>query len=155
MDGQPWSVRGVEPDIRADAFEAARKSGLTLGQWLNGVIRDSLVDLKATRGASGWSDPVRTLQESTAIYPAPGQGPAPMPFQPEAARATMHNYPGQQPAYPYAPMPPGYAPPAPPAPPQVLYPAAMPYAPPPPPPYVAGYPGAYQPAPYPGPFAGP
>ncbi len=38
--GVPWSVKGVEPDARAVAKLAARKSGMTLGQWLNHVIRE-------------------------------------------------------------------------------------------------------------------
>ena len=85
IEGMPWSVKGVEPEIRDDALHAAHSSGLTLGQWLNGVIRDSLVDLKAARGA--------------------GPRITASPFmQQETARQTMQHYPAQQP-YPYAPMP--------------------------------------------------
>ncbi len=36
-----WSVKGIEPDVREAAKLAARKSGLTLGQWLNTMIRDT------------------------------------------------------------------------------------------------------------------
>ena len=36
-----WSVKGIEPDVREAAKLAARKSGMTLGQWLNGMIRDT------------------------------------------------------------------------------------------------------------------
>lgn len=36
-----WSVKGIEPDVREAAKLAARKSGLTLGQWLNSMIRDT------------------------------------------------------------------------------------------------------------------
>jgi localization factor PodJL len=44
-EGLPWSVKGVEPDVRDDALQAALQSGQTLGQWLNGVIRDSLLSI--------------------------------------------------------------------------------------------------------------
>lgn len=39
--GVPWSVKGVEPDAREAAKAKARRAGLTLGAWLNQVIRES------------------------------------------------------------------------------------------------------------------
>ena len=36
--GAPWSVKGIDPRARAIAKTAARKEGLTLGEWLNRVI---------------------------------------------------------------------------------------------------------------------
>ena len=36
--GIPWSVKGIEPEVREAAKYAARRSGLSLGEWLNGVI---------------------------------------------------------------------------------------------------------------------
>ena len=36
--GIPWSVKGIEPDVREAAKEAARRSGMTLGEWLNSTI---------------------------------------------------------------------------------------------------------------------
>src|SRR5215216_552815 len=38
--GIPWSVKGIEPDVREAAKDAARRSGLTLGEWLNAAIID-------------------------------------------------------------------------------------------------------------------
>ncbi len=38
--GIPWSVKGIEPEVRAVAKHAARRSGMTLGEWLNSVILD-------------------------------------------------------------------------------------------------------------------
>ena len=35
----PWSVKGIEPDVRETAKNAARQAGMTLGQWLNCTIR--------------------------------------------------------------------------------------------------------------------
>ena len=36
--GIPWSVKGIEPDVREAAKQAARRSGMTLGEWLNSTI---------------------------------------------------------------------------------------------------------------------
>ena len=38
--GGPWSVKGIDPRARARAKTAARKEGVTLGEWLNRVIMD-------------------------------------------------------------------------------------------------------------------
>jgi localization factor PodJL len=38
--GIPWSVKGVEPELREIAKTAAKKSGMTLGEWLNSAIND-------------------------------------------------------------------------------------------------------------------
>ena len=34
----PWSVKGIDPKAREVAKELARRSGMTLGEWLNRVI---------------------------------------------------------------------------------------------------------------------
>ena len=36
--GVPWSVKGIRPEARETAREAARLSGMSLGEWLNSVI---------------------------------------------------------------------------------------------------------------------
>ena len=36
--GVPWSVKGIRPEARETAREAARRSGMSLGEWLNSVI---------------------------------------------------------------------------------------------------------------------
>jgi localization factor PodJL len=36
--GVPWSVKGIRPEARETAKEAARRSGVSLGEWLNSVI---------------------------------------------------------------------------------------------------------------------
>jgi len=38
--GAPWSVKGIDPRARAIAKTAARREGMTLGDWLNRVILD-------------------------------------------------------------------------------------------------------------------
>jgi localization factor PodJL len=47
--GIPWSVKGVKPEARGAAKDAAHRAGMTLGEWLNRVIAD-------TASASGTGD---------------------------------------------------------------------------------------------------
>lgn len=46
---QPWAVRGVSMEARSAAAIAARKSGQSLGVWLDRVVRDAATD--AIKGA--------------------------------------------------------------------------------------------------------
>ena len=39
--GVPWRVKGIRPDARETAREAARRAGMSVGEWLNAVILDS------------------------------------------------------------------------------------------------------------------
>lgn len=39
--GIPWSVKGIEQQAREAAKQAARDSGMTIGEWLNSVIMES------------------------------------------------------------------------------------------------------------------
>lgn len=39
IGSSPWSVKGVEPEAREAAKIAARRAGLTIGQWLSQTIR--------------------------------------------------------------------------------------------------------------------
>ncbi len=41
----PWSIKGVDFDAREAAKEAARRAGMTLGEWLNSVISDKAADM--------------------------------------------------------------------------------------------------------------
>ena len=36
--GVPWSVKGIRPEARETAKEAARRSGMSLDEWLNSII---------------------------------------------------------------------------------------------------------------------
>ena len=38
----PWNVRGIDPDVREAALQAARRAGMTLGEWLNSVIGETV-----------------------------------------------------------------------------------------------------------------
>lgn len=41
MGVSPWSVKGVDPEAREAAKIAARRAGLTIGQWLSQTIRSA------------------------------------------------------------------------------------------------------------------
>lgn len=43
----PWSVNAVEPDTWATAREAARRSGLSVGEWLEAAIRETASEREA------------------------------------------------------------------------------------------------------------
>ena len=41
----PWSIKGVDFDARTAAKEAARRAGMTLGEWLNAVIAERAAEI--------------------------------------------------------------------------------------------------------------
>lgn len=49
----PWSVKGVEPEAREAAKIAARRAGMTVGEWLSHTIRTAATDqLSGNRGGT-------------------------------------------------------------------------------------------------------
>ncbi|HEY2134708.1 MAG TPA: tetratricopeptide repeat protein [Xanthobacteraceae bacterium] len=44
MRSPPWQVKGIDPQARESARDAARRSGKSVGQWLNSVILEQAVD---------------------------------------------------------------------------------------------------------------
>ncbi len=83
--GNPWSVKGIQPAARQAAKEAARRHGMTLGQWLNHVIMDSNEQQADT-------DTIDTIAEQPLIpqQPVPQQAQMATPQvapQPVAATA--------------------------------------------------------------------
>lgn len=47
--GAPWSVKGIDPKAREIAKDLARRSGMTLGEWLNQMILDDAEEETAAR----------------------------------------------------------------------------------------------------------
>ncbi|MGL5446728.1 MAG: hypothetical protein ACRDBL_05410 [Rhabdaerophilum sp.] len=43
-NAMPWSVRGIAPEIREQAVEAAHRSGMSVGEWMNQVLAGNLDD---------------------------------------------------------------------------------------------------------------
>lgn len=60
----PWSVKGVEPEAREAAKIAARRAGMTVGQWLNHTIRAAAAQQLATPSRS----PQDTISSDMAHY---------------------------------------------------------------------------------------
>ena len=46
----PWSIKGIDYDARAAAKEAARRAGMSVGEWLNSVIADPKIDPQTKKG---------------------------------------------------------------------------------------------------------
>ncbi|MPY72047.1 MAG: hypothetical protein GEU92_18445 [Alphaproteobacteria bacterium] len=65
----PWSVKGVDPEAREAAKIAARKAGLTVGQWLNHTIRVAASEQLRNGGRGAHA------QYSEAAPPPPQSGP--------------------------------------------------------------------------------
>ena len=59
----PWSVKGIDPRARALAKSAARREGMTLGEWLNRVILDD-----------GVSDTAKDWDDQLSRFPGFGGG---------------------------------------------------------------------------------
>ena len=72
--GVPWSLKGIRPETRETAEEAARRSGMALGEWLNSALNHIehrmavLLDALAERTQNGGAVPPRleALVESLA-----------------------------------------------------------------------------------------
>ena len=52
----PWSVKGIDPKAREVAKDLARRSGMTLGEWLNQVIIEGEAESPPSRSGYGESD---------------------------------------------------------------------------------------------------
>jgi localization factor PodJL len=66
--GSPWSVKGIDPKAREIAKDLARRSGMTLGEWLNQMIfvdgsESGEADIAPPRAVSGMN-PARPATES-------------------------------------------------------------------------------------------
>ena len=72
--GVPWSVKGIEPEAREAAKQAARRAGVTLGAWLNQVIMDTGTDEVGTDSAG-------SAAYRHAYAPPPEAMPQPAPAE--------------------------------------------------------------------------
>ena len=78
MGASPWSVKGVEPEAREAAKIAARRAGLTVGQWLSQTIRSAATEQLRNGGrGTAAQDPSPTIPNSSAgVDGMPGYGQA-------------------------------------------------------------------------------
>ena len=72
----PWSVKGIDPKARKAAKELARRSGMTLGEWLNRVILEDDVPEEVTVEAEFAGRPRRTSHDATPEPQRLGRLPA-------------------------------------------------------------------------------
>ncbi len=59
----PWSVKGIDPKAREVAKELARRSGMTLGEWLNRIILEDDLPEEITSEEHFTARPVRVVPE--------------------------------------------------------------------------------------------
>ena len=79
----PWHVKGVHPDARDVAREAARRSGVSVGTWLNSLIIEAAdkdappgdADAPAPHGAGPLRNPRQATQppadDNVAVHRPP------------------------------------------------------------------------------------
>lgn len=69
--GVPWSIRGIDDDIREAARAAARRSGLSVSEWLNDLIAEqAAVDRAAPRRSHHDRDDGDVYPEADAVTDA-------------------------------------------------------------------------------------
>src|SRR6185437_4225566 len=66
----PWSVKGIDPKAREVAKELARRSGMTLGEWLNRIILEDDMPEDITSEEHFNPRPVRAAAEAPKSYMA-------------------------------------------------------------------------------------
>ncbi|MCW5758694.1 MAG: hypothetical protein KIS90_02855 [Phenylobacterium sp.] len=59
--GAPWSVKGIDPKAREVAKDLARRSGLTLGEWLNRIILEDELPDEVTHESQFAGRPLRAV----------------------------------------------------------------------------------------------
>ncbi|MEW5687058.1 MAG: hypothetical protein AB1942_19225 [Pseudomonadota bacterium] len=67
--GAPWSVKGIDPKAREVAKDLARRSGMTLGEWLNRVILEDDIPEDVTAEAQLGERPFRAEARLRPIGP--------------------------------------------------------------------------------------
>jgi localization factor PodJL len=86
----PWSVKGVDPEAREAAKIAARKAGMTVGQWLNQIIRVAASEQLRNGGRNAppppppphYQQPEPQPQQAAYDAPPPGYEPQQAPQGP-------------------------------------------------------------------------
>src|SRR5215212_9873482 len=77
--GAPWSVKGIDPKAREVAKDLARRSGMTLGEWLNRVILEDDVPEEVATEAQVWDRPARPTPPPLLAPQRPTWSPPPPP----------------------------------------------------------------------------
>ena len=104
----PWSIKGVDFDAREAAKEAARRSGLTLGEWINSVIADQAAELGVEPADIDSDTRLEAVAAKLArlthreLPTAPAQRRMGRPDAPPAARAFARSEPAPRPSADFA-----------------------------------------------------
>src|SRR3989344_1684934 len=85
--GAPWSVKGIDPKAREGAKDLARRSGMTLGEWLNRVILEDDVPDEVTAEAQFGDRPFRAQAPRLRAISPPAPPPATPPDMARIAHA--------------------------------------------------------------------
>lgn len=95
----PWSVKGVDPRTRDAAKAAARRAGMTLGEWLDHKIRDESDEAHFTAAAPAPSAPeqldIAALSERLARLSQGRTDTAPRQVAPNPSREAIDSLVGQ------------------------------------------------------------
>jgi localization factor PodJL len=86
--GAPWSVKGIDPKAREVAKDLARRSGMTLGEWLNRVILEDDVPEEVTVEAQFGDRALRA--QAPRLRAISGSGPSPPSSTPPDLARVAH-----------------------------------------------------------------
>lgn len=86
--GAPWSVKGIDPKAREVAKDLARRSGMTLGEWLNRMILEDDGPEEITTQAYFDERPAKTYYETAR--PREPDYPPPLIERPTRYEAPEH-----------------------------------------------------------------
>ena len=93
--GAPWSVKGIDPKAREVAKDLARRSGMTLGEWLNRMILEDDAPDEITSQSYFEDRPARAER----VYMEPPRAPDVAPIlatQPPPGRYEAVQHPGDE-----------------------------------------------------------
>ena len=67
----PWSVKGIEPEAREAAKQAAQRAGVTLGAWLNQMILDAGTDEVGRTSAESAQRSAQQIPNAQSFFSQP------------------------------------------------------------------------------------
>ncbi|MDI9849191.1 hypothetical protein QM467_14115 [Rhodoblastus sp. 17X3] len=82
----PWSIKGVDFDVREAAKEAARRDGVTLGEWMNRAIADRAAEIGVSAQEFDADERLEAVAAQLARLSREAEGDAPPRRRAEPAR---------------------------------------------------------------------
>ena len=93
--GAPWSVKGIDPKAREVAKDLARRSGMTLGEWLNRMILEDDAPEEITSQSYFEERPARSERVYLETPRAPEAAPVAV-MEPPPGRFEAVQHPGDE-----------------------------------------------------------